>query len=326
MYVAVPAMAKPHQQRVPLRQWMESEAVENLAPPDSALLRRVAVAYGIVVAVSETSQAWRSAALGIDNFAVRTSGTAVEGVDMLCPTVSIQIAEPSFLGGDGLAGDPLGRFLEAEVVVHPSVPGKGASSAGPDEGVDESGALYAVGRLLHELFSHGHGEEDAEVGEPARKRRAGPTQSRPGGLEKSTGDVNDVPVPLRELGLPPALSLLVGHLVCGPDDPDAYDSLAALSSDLHLLLLEPGRFLFNTQQHHHHQQQHHQQQQQKQKQQQHDLSADDDRPRADGRAGGARLLFRREKLYGRQTEVAQIHEAFCRVSTGRSEAFFIGKF
>jgi hypothetical protein len=83
---------------------------------------------------------------------------------------------------------------------------------------------------------------------------------------------------------------------------DAYDTLAALSADLHLLLLEPGRFLFGTRY----------------------ARAAADGGGTDG-APRVPLEVRREKLYGRETEVAQIQEAFCRVSTGRSEAFFIGE-
>ena len=108
-------------------------------------------------------------------------------------------------------------------------------------------------------------------------------------------------VPLEELGFPCPLSLLVQHLLDGQECA-AYETLDDVLPDLHLLLLEPDRFLFNASW----------------------------APNGNGRIP---LRFRREsdgegyteKLYGRETEVTQIQEAFCRVSAGRSEAFFIGE-
>jgi len=57
-------------------------------------------------------------------------------------------------------------------------------------------------------------------------------------------------VPLKELGFPVSISLLVKNLLdCGWDEfrpDDAMPSLKAASEDLHLLLLDPSRFLFDT--------------------------------------------------------------------------------
>mgnify|MGYP000706836582 CR=1 FL=1 len=38
------------------------------------------------------------------------------------------------------------------------------------------------------------------------------------------------------------------------------------------------------------------------------------------------LRYRRDKLYGRDKQETLITDAFCRVSRGKSEAFFIGGF
>ena len=86
-------------------------------------------------------------------------------------------------------------------------------------------------------------------------------------------------------------------LDCGKvDQPDdAYDSLDEVIKDLHLLLLDPSRFLFNQ-----------------------ELLYDDD--------GRKKLLFREHKLYGRENEVSLIMDAFCRVSRGKRESLFIGGF
>jgi len=75
---------------------------------------------------------------------------------------------------------------------------------------------------------------------------------------------------------------------------NAYESLGVLGEDLHLLLLDPDRFLFDSQNH----------------------SIDK----------GKQLLYREGKLYGRDKEETLITDAFCRVSRGKSEAFFIGGF
>jgi predicted ATPase len=80
-----------------------------------------------------------------------------------------------------------------------------------------------------------------------------------------------------------------------PDN--AYDSLDAAIKDLHLLLLDPSRFLFNH----------------------------EDILENNGSAQ-QQLLFREDTLYGREKEVSLITDAFCRVSSGKSEAFFIGGF
>jgi hypothetical protein len=105
-------------------------------------------------------------------------------------------------------------------------------------------------------------------------------------------------VTLLRQGFPSSLFLVIQNLLdCGEDDrPDnTYDSLEEVIKDLHLLLLDPSRFLFN-----------------------HEPTYDDN--------GRTKLLFREHQLYGRENEVALITEAFCRVSSGKSESCFIGGF
>jgi hypothetical protein len=94
---------------------------------------------------------------------------------------------------------------------------------------------------------------------------------------------------------------VVQNLVeCGEyNRPDnAYESLDAVIKDLHLLLLDPSRFLFN-----------------------HEFVFE-----SNGRTQQKPLLFREDTLYGRDNEVSLITKAFCRVSSGKSEAFFVGGF
>ena len=86
-------------------------------------------------------------------------------------------------------------------------------------------------------------------------------------------------------------------LDCGEDDrpENSYESLEEVINDLHLLLLDPGRFLF-------------------------------DHVPTYGNDGRMKLSFREHQLYGRVHEVSLITEAFCRVSGGKSESLFIGGF
>ena len=130
----------------------------------------------------------------------------------------------------------------------------------------------------------------------------------------------DVPpgpdVPLSELGFPPAACQLVQNLIdCDPRSPspdaaeaptppppssvsEAYGSLSEVCDDVHLMLLDPSRFLFGT-------------------------TATGG---GEGGDGEPRLAFRRGKLYGREDEVAMMTDSFCRVSGGKSEAFFLSSF
>eukprot|EP00581_Thalassiosira_minuscula_P014826 CAMPEP_0183723104 /NCGR_PEP_ID=MMETSP0737-20130205/14816_1 /TAXON_ID=385413 /ORGANISM="Thalassiosira miniscula, Strain CCMP1093" /LENGTH=1533 /DNA_ID=CAMNT_0025953355 /DNA_START=8 /DNA_END=4609 /DNA_ORIENTATION=- len=101
---------------------------------------------------------------------------------------------------------------------------------------------------------------------------------------------------LKDLGYPSSLSLLVKNLLdCGWDyefrPDDAMPSLNEAKRDLHLLLLEPKRFLFD-------------------------------------RLGGTVMLnIKQHRMYGREAERSLIIDVFCRVSlTGESEALFIEGF
>ena len=74
----------------------------------------------------------------------------------------------------------------------------------------------------------------------------------------------------------------------------AYQSLRGVRDDLRLLLLDPDRFLFDA-----------------------EMNQGID---------NMQLLYRKEKLYGRDKEASLITDAFARVSRGKSEALFIDGF
>lgn len=114
---------------------------------------------------------------------------------------------------------------------------------------------------------------------------------------------------MKALGIPASICLMTQNLlecasfvennVADTADADsdgqavvnnAYPSFDVLSKDLHLLLLDPHRFLFDKEHNNENKQ----------------------------------LCYRKDKLYGRDKEETLITDAFCRVSRGKSEAFFIG--
>jgi hypothetical protein len=115
---------------------------------------------------------------------------------------------------------------------------------------------------------------------------------------------------MQKLGIPASICLMMHNLLefalRGNNDGgsvgsgsgealDAYTSFVDVCEDLHLLLLDPTRFLFDTE-------------------------------GVNNSSSDMRLLYRKNKLYGREKEETLITSAFCRVSRGQSEAFFIGGF
>jgi hypothetical protein len=332
----------------PLRRWTEDDSKKarqalgwGAAEYTQNLLRKTAVAYGIgeLLRRVRASMVLLDEQLNIDNFVVRTNGDGlssrpswrdIKGVDMLSPKLSVNIVEPSFLRGcfqegNGDDQEEMGGYLEVEIPSHPDADVAAIFISQREE--DRRCHLFGV--LLNELFSHRptisaedtHNEGgtdpiskngDAQR-EPARKRTqlvdlraAGVTGIRSithvhdgARREKSSSALQrgGYPVSLEE-GLPSSIQIVIQNLLeCGEDDrPDnAYDSLDEVIKDLHLMLLDPIRFL------------------------------GDKEPIYD-ELGNLPLSFREHKLYGRENEVSLITEAFCRVSSGKSESFFIGGF
>jgi hypothetical protein len=312
----------------PLRRWTEGESKNATTGRGAAeymqiLLRKTAVAYGIgallrrvIASLISLDEQFNS-----DNFVVRTnadgqssraaSWRGIEGVDMLSPKLSVNIAEPSFLGGSFQEGndddqEEMGGYLEVEFPSHPDADVAAIFISHSEEGH----RCHLFGVILNELFSHrppisaedthiNEGGTEATLnngdapGEPARKK----TQLVDSRAVDFTGQRRACPV-WSEERLPSSIKILIQNLLeCGEDNrPDtAYDSLDEVIEDLHLMLLDPSRFLV------------------------------DKEPICD-ELGNPLLSFREYKLYGRDNEVSMITEAFCRVSSGKSESFFIGGF
>jgi hypothetical protein len=253
----------------------------------------------------------------------------IEGVDMLTPRLSINIIEPSYLR-DGDDNEEitrkLGRFVEVEfplgIILH----------AAEDAAVfinqsEKDDRCHMFGVLLYELFfkqssevtKGGHnlmslsnvGRDNESKKPAARNLDASFEPARKKTVRndlRDNGILNDVrqerygacAVAVNQ-GFPSSLCLVIQNLLdCGEDGdnrPDyAYNSLEAVTKDLHLLLLDPERFLF------------------------------DNDPAYHDTNGQVLLSFREHTLYGRENKISMIMEAFCRVSDGKCESLFIGGF
>jgi hypothetical protein len=251
---------------------------------------------------------------------------------MLTPRLSVNIIEPSFLRGgddeDELARK-LGRYVEVEFPL-----GTIPYAAAEDAAVfinqsEEDDRCHMFGVLLYDLFlqqsyevirgghnlmslSNGVGKDneskkpaaarnaDASL-EPARKKTLRNDLRDNGILKDVRQERYGACATAVDTGFPSSLCLVIQNLLdCGEggnNRPDnAYDSLEAVTKDLHLLLLDPERFLF------------------------------DNDPTYHDTNGQVLLSFREHTLYGRETEISMITEAFCRVSGGKCECLFIGGF
>ena len=178
---------------------------------------------------------------------------------------------------------------------------------------------YLVAKLLYELFVHEILPDDSSLAVRAPTSTASETEERVRKRAKTSNllsphakgeernfDKAELPfqiqsiVRMQQIGIPASICLMTNNLLesalslrgnDGQSSDDAYKSLRDVTEDLHLLLLDPDRFLFDNEV----------------------QNAED-----------MKLCYRKEKLYGRDKEETLITDAFCRVSRGKSEAFLIG--
>ena len=346
---------------IPLRTWVEDEAKKETTWRDSqqqqqlkkeSILRKVTVAYGLAELIYRAMASSRGGAskmtlrdyCNCGNFIVRTSGQPsrwqaswnnIKGVDMISPSSSLQLAEPSFLSNafSAVASEEtsMGRCLE--VSVESPMQFANVTAAAFNQG-DQDNCCHLLGVLLYELFSKikpfstesiaggsfpAMTSLDESVKEPAQKKSINNfshTEMTSSSSSKEIAKDNDGQellypelkgahyVPLQALGIPPPICLLVKNLIdCKMGDIrhcEAYTSMQDCIADLHLILRDPNHFLFNSYE-----------------------SSIQSTPSSNGIIP---LQFRIGKLYGRDAEVRQITDAFCRVSSGKNEAFFIGGF
>ncbi len=338
---------------IPLRSWMEIEAKKTPLHPmvsinnrttcsKESIIRKTTVAFGIAELLlrsddSDNDDGADQDMLQFDNFAVRVSKQSplepdqpcvhqpwddIKGVSMKCPRLALSIEEPAYLSclmEPEEKQDQLGRYLEVEEMLteaeemQTEVKEMQTSTGSDEEGLplrtkdeerkSDHRCYYMVAKLLYELFAHESfpeassllikGVTTASTEEPAPKRAK---SSQEGSLDKAEQPFQTPSkIRMQQLGIPALLCLMTENLLGaalrgddGQSSNDAYKSLRDVAKDLHLLLLDPNRFLFNTEH--------------------------------------MKLQYREEKLYGRDKEEKLITDAFCRVSRGTSEAFFISGF
>ena len=312
---------------VPLSTWLSDTKNNDFEGSNNdSLIRRTTVAYGIVELLKcSKSKKLDNDEIRIDNFVVfvfkepSRSWDDVKGVGMISSGMSLIIEEPSFLSDlleDADSSDRIvGRCLEVEVtstrpqenLVAPAEEAKNCGQIDYLTGIDvlaavaeESNHCHLFARILYELFACEPLSDDAlAADQPPQKKKK--FQNHDEGVFDKAEIPFQIPciVRMQELGIPASICLMTQNLLeCalradGRQPDDAYESLGVVSEDLHLLLLDPDRFLFDNQ----------------------NQDTDD-----------VQLLYRTDKLYGRDKEEALITNAFCRVSRGKSEAFFIGGF
>ncbi len=353
MAAADAAKENEHVQIIPLRNWIEGDAAQkssstaasksqsnldlhqstsnkNKRLRKESIIRKVTIAYGIVELLircpTNNVVLNDDANIGLDNFEIcvsslpqqpqSSSWDIIRGVRMLSSGLSLSIEEPSYLsflfqdGGEQDDQLQMGRYLEVELdAANISVGITKTDRRGGAEGKEMSKLRchYLLAKILCQLFTnleafpdenHNHG-----VDEPAHKRsKKSQEQEREGDAcdNKSESNISSG-IPdigrMQQLGIPASICRLVKNLFESASDAesggDAYKTLGEVGEDLHLLLFDPDRFLFD-----------------------HEGQNPDK----------MELLFKKEKLYGRDKEETLITDMFCRVTGGKSEAFFIGGF
>ena len=315
---------------VPLRKWIQDDAKQNTLDqqtkgPDHfiqlkklSVLRKSTVAYGIIELLnhariafacqqsSATSRTDFAKEFSIDNFNVHlsrrqdqtTERRNVVGVSMISPRFMAQLSEPSFISNiaDENIQHRMGRYLEVDIT--PPLPSN-ITHDGAGQAFDKNDCRV-LGMMLYELYSGMHPipakpiDNTQGISCPPEDSNFGNSCSE-SKREKSTGRYGKKKASrsLQERGFPSSVSLLVHSLI---DTQELYTSLDAVKSDIHLLLSDPDCFLYDL----------------------------EDSLASQGGSSMHQLRIKEGKLYGRENEVCLITDAFCRVSTGKNEAIFIG--
>eukprot|EP00984_Skeletonema_dohrnii_P024549 scaffold13678_cov106-Skeletonema_dohrnii-CCMP3373.AAC.4 len=315
---------------------------------NESIIRRTTVAYGMAELLKRSSNGALDTEndIRIDNFVVSVSkqrGSSqrpwvdIKGVGMISSGLSLAIEEPSYLcgllEGEEDCDGQMGRYLEVELKtsapqaqdISSSQQAAALNHVEHQAGMNgESNRCHSFARLLYELFTHEPFPDDAHalavdadaaptptIKEPDQKRarKSHDVSSRKKlMLTRAKGDFDRAEIPfqipciirMQKLGIPASICLMTQNLLeCalrgdgkkGDKLHNAYESLAVVGEDLHLLLLDPDRFLFDNQ----------------------NQSIEN----------GLQLLYRSDKLYGRDKEETLITDAFCRVSRGSGKSMLV---
>lgn len=275
------------------------------------MLSKVAIAFAIGklleyvrISVSNYSQAELSKLCSVDNFSVHMlqdetadDGWQVTGVDMIFPSVTVKLESKCSLSGNGPYyedGVPvLGRRVDA-VITRQSSLCCHTKVGDEDNCRDDSLLCYWFGSLLHSLFSFsGDSLTKASTKSSSFEYEANEDYNVEPPRAKSTTSTSAL-VSLSRITSTSVTRLVQNLLDCGVQDGngssrsnEAYSSLDEVIHDMHLLLLDPNRYLF------------------------------EQNTTCLQKASG--------KLFGRVNEVSALADAFSRVaSSGKSEAFIVG--
>ena len=327
---------------IPLRDWMAAETKKMDAKNydkggdgtnsnDSAvyndkesIIRKTTIAYGILELILRCPMVQEQSnqvddLITIDNFSAhvfklppkRQPWDDINGVSMLSPNISLTIEEPAYLSclfePGGEHNFQYGRHLEVEQISDEAGAKKEEDCEIERGFIGNGQQYYLVAKILYLLFANEAYPDESSISEPSKE----PVQKKVKSFHLSTiltpqdkGDLDKADFTfqissvkrMQQLGVPASLCLMVHNLLETAQSDvsnDAYTSMKDVVRDLHLLLLDPDRFLF-------------------------DVDIKDKKH--------ATLRYRRNKLYARDEEEKLITDAFCRVTRGQSEAFFIGGF
>jgi hypothetical protein len=306
-----------------LRSWVALETLKIEGKADAGPSRKLTVAFAIgkllrhlKSSVSSYSQCEILHLCSIDNFLVqmvangaRDEGWEVCGIEMVSPSMAIQVMPTSFSG----AIESVGNCIDAVVTRHS--PFCCAKKSNQDERDCDSVLCYALGVLVRFIFSDGSSLDSSSNSQenPQETQKQNYMNDFLRSLSISPSRVimntNDLSEPSRPtklicdpshydqksisvLGMPSLVAALVRDLLACQQENDIFESrtlitLDAAIDDLHMLLTRPGQFLF----------------------------------------GANQELPTVTNMYGRASESSALLDAFRRVTArGQSETFFVKGF
>jgi hypothetical protein len=308
-----------------LSSWVALETLKIEEKAGAGPSRKLTVAFAIgkllrhlKSSASSYSQVEILRLCSIDNFVVqmianenssRDEGWEVSGIEMVSPSMAIQI-KPKSSAGDV---DSVGNCIDAVVTRHSPFCCAKKSTQGERE--SDFALCYALGVLVRFIFSDGCSMNSSSNSQETPQE----TQSQncvndflrslsisPSRVIMNTNDLSEPSRPTKSicapsqydqksisgLGMPSPVAALVRDLLACQQENDIFGSetlitLDAAIDDLHMLLVRPDQFLF----------------------------------------GANQQLRTVTNMYGRASESSALLDAFYRVSTrGHSEAFFVTGF
>jgi hypothetical protein len=283
----------------------------------AGLLRKLTVAFAIgkvlehiKASVSSYSQDELLQMCSADNFAVHMmsspseddsseddEGWEVTGVDMISPPMSLQVASNSFNSSNFFSSTDEGECWgsNTSVAITKHSPFCCAKKSSGDERRNEKHLCYALGLLIKIIFDDGSsGDTDPRMndgmGDLLRSLSISPFHPRPTKSTRMPSQYQEVHTSCTVATVP--VSRVINDLLNSKEDAikgsnNCYTSLGDAIEDIHHLLAEPMKYLFNSN---------------------HQLPIS-------------------TNMYGRTSETKSLLDAFCRVaSSGQSEAFVIAGF